>query len=264
MSEPARKLRVVFADDEPLGRATVRTLLERDPGVEVVAECKNGVEAVAAVRRERPDILILDIEMPGLSGLEVVEELEDDEPPVVVFATAYDHYAVHAFDVHAVDYLLKPFDDERFATALGRAKERASRENGATLRERLSDLLETLTERQAATARREPATTRLSIHREGRVDLIDTADLVWVEAQDQYVMLHTRRGDFLMRESMGKLEQTLDPARFLRTHRSAIVALDQVRTLERQSGGVGRVQLANGLWLPVSRSRMSTVRAHLG
>ncbi len=263
MTERESPLRIVLVDDEPLGRASLRSLLAKDPGVELVAECANGLEAVAAVRAERPDILFLDIQMPGMTGFEVVEELEEDDLPVVVFATAFDQYALDAFEVHAVDYLLKPFDDERFRVALERAKQRVERESAAALREQLSDLLSTVVAGKPAQEDSSKLSTKLSIHREGRVDLVDTEDLVWVEAADQYVMLHTVRGDFLMRESMGKLEVSLDPARFLRTHRSAIVALDQVCALERLGGGVGRVQLASGAWLPVSRSRMASVKARL-
>lgn len=263
MSDSPERIRVAFADDEPLGRATLRALLTEDGQVDIVAECKNGREVLEAVQRERPDVLFLDVQMPGLTGLEVAEELEEGDPPVIVFATAFDHYALNAFDLHAADYLLKPFDDERFRKALARAKERVSRETRESLRERLSELLSTLNDEQPQPQGSE-IVTRLSIHREGRVDVVQADELLWVEAADQYVMLHTSRGEFLMRESMGQLERSLDPEHFLRTHRSTIVAIDQVTALERQSGGVGRVQLLNGTWLPVSRSRMSRVRARVG
>lgn len=264
MSEASQPMKVVFADDEPLSRATMRKLLARDPNIKVVAECANGVEVVDAVRSERPDILILDIQMPGLTGFEVVEELEDEGPPVIVFATAYDQYALHAFEVHAVDYLLKPFDDERFEKAMERAKLRAERESRAVVGEQLSGLLETLNKDRTEQPSSEPALTRLTIHREGRVDVVNTEDLVWIESADQYVMLHTAQGEFLMREAMSNLERRLDPQRFLRIHRSAIVALDQVRSLERLGSGVGRVQLLSGLWLPVARSRMASLKTRLG
>ena len=263
MTDTPQRVRVAYADDEPLGRATLRALLEEDGGVEIVAECKNGHEALEAVRRERPDVLFLDIQMPGMTGLEVAEELEEEDPPVIVFATAFDHFALSAFDLHAADYLLKPFDDDRFRVALSRAKKRVELETGESLRGQLSDILSTLHEKHSP-AGADEVLTRLSIHREGRVDVVHAEELIWVEAADQYVMLHTERGDFLMRESMGKLERGLDPDRFLRTHRSAIVAVDQVRALERNPGGVGRVQLTSGTWLPVSRSRMSAVRARVG
>jgi two-component system, LytTR family, response regulator len=264
MTEPANRPRVIFADDEPLGRATLRSLLEQDGGVEIVAECANGLEALEAVRSERPDILILDIEMPGMTGFEVAQELEDEGPPVIVFATAFDEYAVGAFEVHAADYLLKPFDDERFAKALARAKQRVGGESPIAVRDQLSDLLSTLAANKPARSDSPEIVSRLTIHREGRVELVETDELIWVEAADQYVMLHTTRGNFLMRESMGKLEHILDPVRFQRTHRSTIVALDQVRVLERVGGGVGRVQITNGEWLPVSRSRMAGLKARLG
>ncbi|HIG11841.1 MAG: LytTR family DNA-binding domain-containing protein [bacterium] len=262
MAEAARRVRVIFADDEPLGRASLRSLLEADPEVEIVGECVNGVEALKAVRSERPELLFLDIQMPGLSGFEVAEELEED-PPVIIFATAFDQYALAAFEVNAVDYLLKPFDDERFRQALLRAKQRLASNSARTVGEELSGLLATLAAQRSAAADPQEIVTRLTIPREGRMDLVETVDLHWVEASDQYVMLHTAHGEFLMRESMGRLERILDPEAFQRTHRSTIVAVHQIRTLERLGGGVGRIQIADGTWLPVSRSRMASVRARL-
>jgi len=257
--------RVAFADDEPLGRAGVRALLERDPEVEIVAECANGMQVVEAVREHAPQILLLDVQMPGMTGFEVLDALDEAELPVVVFVTAYDRYAVAAFDRSAADYVLKPFDDERFERALARAKERAV---SASDDEKESDLSrvvesygETLGERQEAEG---GPVSRLSIHREGRIDVVETEDLLWVEAADQYVELHTRQGVQLMRESMSHLEEVLDPARFLRIHRSALVALSEVRSLERFPGGTGRVRLADGTQLPVSRSRYRGLKARLG
>ena len=215
MPEPDSRIRVILADDEPMGRASIKALLARDPDVVLIAECENGIEAVAAVRESRPDILFLDVQMPGMGGFEVVEELDDetggDGPPVVVFATAYDEYALEAFEVHAVDYLLKPFDDQRFEIALGRAKERVRTENSSGAGTGLSELLETINTPLTREAPEGGFASRLTIHREGRIDVVDTEDLIWVEAADQYVMLHTGDGEFLMRESMGKLERNPRP-----------------------------------------------------
>jgi two-component system LytT family response regulator len=256
-------LRVILADDEPLGRASVRTLLARDPEVELVAECANGMEVVEAVRTHAPQILLLDIQMPGMDGFEVLDALEAAELPVIVFITAFDRYAVEAFDRSAADYVLKPFDDERFERALARAKERAV----ADASERES-AVSRIVESYGATlpARQEEEggpVARLTIHREGRIDVVETEDLLWVEAADQYVELHTRQGVQLMRESMSHLERVLDPARFLRIHRSALVALTEVRSLERFPGGTGRVRLAGGTTLPVSRSRYRSLKERL-
>ena len=254
---------VAFADDEPMGRMSLRVLLEQDPQMQILAECANGMQVIAAVREHQPQILFLDIQMPGMTGFDVLNELEEDQLPVIVFATAFDRFAVQAFDKSAADYLLKPFDDERFARALERAKERV-RAGSATQPAPEIDVAteygNTIAEEQSAGG---GPTDRLQITREGHIDYVETKDLLWVEAADQYVMLHSVHGEFLMRDSMGHLERCLDPVRFRRIHRSAIVALSQVRALERQSGGTGRVQVTYKKWLPVSRSRYTALKALL-
>lgn len=237
-------LRVVIVDDEPMARSTLRRLLAADPEVELVAECAHGGEAVEAVSAHAPDVLFLDVQMPELDGFGVLAALPPEQIPTVVFTTAYDKYALAAFDVAAADYLLKPFDDARFAQALERAKARA-REGGAEQSESLR---------------------RLAIHHLGRVDLLDVESIDWIEAADQYVKLHTRSGSHLARLSMAHLEESLDVEHFVRVHRSALVAIDRVRRLERDSSGTGRVLLDDGkdTWLPVSRSRMAQMRKLLG
>jgi len=261
MVDEPRRLRVVVADDEPMARSTLRTLLGRDPELELVAECKNGEEALRCVREHAPDLLLLDVQMPGMNGFEVVERL-GDAVPAVIFVTAYDRYALQAFEVHAIDYLLKPFDDERFERAIERAKDEVRREEAVGMGRRLADLLSSVTARSAGAPGAKPL-ERLAIHREGRVDLVDVDDVVWIEAADQYVLIHTTEGSSLMRQSMARLEEQLDDGRFVRVHRSAIVALDRIRTLEKHGAG-GRVLLATGAWVPVSRSRLSVVRERLG
>ncbi len=255
---------VVLADDEPMGRMSLRVLLEKDPSVGILAECANGMQVIQAVREHTPQILFLDIQMPGMTGFDVLEELEDEENlPVIVFATAFDRFAVQAFDKSAADYLLKPFDDERFARALERAKQRVreqSTEVAAPEAGVASEYGNTIAEEQSAG---DGPMTRLQITREGHIAYVETKDLLWVEAADQYVMLHSVHGEFLMRDSMGHLERCLDPSRFKRIHRSAIVALPEVRALERQSGGTGRVQVTAEKWLPVSRSRYTALKALL-
>ena len=243
-TEHGAPFRVLIVDDEPMGRATLRELLSSADDFAVVGECRDGREALAAVRATGPDLLFLDVEMPGMGGFDLLAELAPRERPAVVFTTAYGEYALDAFEVEAIDYLLKPFDDERFEETLRRVRER-------------------LSQRTEARADPSPPADRITIHREGRIDLVDVASVEWIEAADQYVRLHTTDGEELMRESMSQLERRLDPERFLRVHRSAIVALDRVRRLESRGGGVGRLMLASGRWVPVSRSRFSLVRRRL-
>lgn len=260
-------LRVAIVDDEPMARASLRKLLAEDAEVELVAELANGDDALRALPELAPDLVFLDVEMPGKTGFEVVAALPGSSLPLIVFVTAYDQYALKAFEVHAVDYLLKPFDDDRFRTALERAKERLLQERVLDVGHELAGLLSAVNARAAGVpegAPREPLPTRLAIHREGRVDWVDTSELRWVEAADQYVMLHTASGEHLMRESMHELERRLDPLRFLRVHRSAIVALAHVRSFERQASGGGRLLLDRGEWLPVSRSRAAALMQRLG
>jgi len=238
----SKALTVVLADDEPLARSILRRLLQTDPELSLVAECAHGKAAVDAVREHRPDLLLLDVQMPGLDGFGVLSELDPEQVPAVVFVTAHDDYALAAFEVEAVDYLLKPFDDERFAKAMTRAKAKArdtDPENGVRLK-------------------------RLAVRHQGRIDLVELQQVRWIEAADQYVRLHTFEGNHLLRESMSHLEEQLDPAVFLRVHRSAIVAVRCLRTLQASGRGTGTVQLDDGTELPVARSRMAEVRAKLG
>ncbi len=262
-----QRLRVLVVDDEPLARATLLTLLARDAEVQVVGEAANGDAALSAIRQLHPDLVFLDIHMPGKDGLQVLEALDPDERPRVIFTTAYDRYAVRAFEVHALDYLLKPFDDERFARALARAKQDAGK-RAAPLLEELLQSVRGLGE--SALANIEPprgdveSQGRITIHREGRIDVVAVDTIAWIESADQYVRLHTDDGELLMRGSMTHMEETLDPEQFLRVHRSAIVRLDRVRRLESQGKGIGRLLLVDGTWIPVARARMSRVRQALG
>lgn len=249
------ELTVLVVDDEPVARATIRGLVGADAALRLVGECGDGRSALEAIVRERPDILFLDVEMPEMTGLEVLAALPEGERPIVVFTTAYDHFATKAFDENATDYLLKPFSDERFARALERAKEGV----------RLARLVRSgavPSEPDAATSgeRRD----RLTIHREGRLIVVHTSEIEWIQSADQYVRLHTDTGEHLMRASMSELERLLEPERFTRVHRSAIVAIDRVRRLETRGGGTGRVLLEGGEWVPVSRSQVPRVRRLLG
>jgi len=248
---PAR-LRVLCADDEPLARETLRALVEAEAGLELVALCTDGDTALAAARALLPDLLVLDVRMPGRSGIEVVEGLAETERPLVVFATAYDDHAVAAFDLHAVDYLLKPFDDARFRMALARARERLAHEGPEAGRERLDRFV------------RSRRSEVLAIPRDGRVDYVPHTDVVWVEAADQYVELHLVGGRReLLRASMAQLEKVLGEDTFLRVHRSALVALARVRRIETFATGTGELVLDDGTVVPVARTRLAVAKRRL-
>tara|TARA_R110002072_G_scaffold303021_2_gene491430 strand:+ start:1950 stop:2675 length:726 start_codon:yes stop_codon:yes gene_type:complete len=238
----ATPLRVLIADDEPIARATIEALVREDADLDVVHVCPDGSSALAALRKGGVDLALLDIEMPGLTGLDVIQELGDAAPPAVIFATAYDHFAVQAFEVRAVDYVLKPYDDERLRAALVRAKTRLAERHAA---DRMGD-------------------GKITIHKEGRVEVVDIRNLLWVEAADQYVRLHTTEGETLMRAAMSKLEEALPQQRFVRVHRSAIVDMDRVQGLESSVGGGAMLTLEGGQRAPVSRSRVADVRKRLG
>jgi two-component system LytT family response regulator len=233
---------VVIADDEPLARKTIRLLARRDPDVTIVAECRNGAEAIDAVHEHKPDVLFLDVQMPGLDGFDVLELLGEDAP-AIVFVTAYDQYAIRAFDVHAIDYLLKPFTDERFDKALARARQlvRQGGEGRANLA--------TLTAAHRATAK------RFMVRSAGRVVFLKADEIDWIEAADYYARLHVGTSSYLIRESMNDLEIALDPEAFVRIHRSAIVNLDRVREMRPLIRGELVVVLDDGTQLRMSRSR---------
>lgn len=253
-------LRVLIVDDEPLARASLRSLLEPEPDVHLVGECRNGKEALEALLAGGVDLVFLDVQMPGLTGFDVLETLPAARRPLVVFVTAYEEFALRAFEVHAIDYLVKPFDDERFARALARARELFARGAGSVREEQRAD------RRPAAPAgdgQSGPHLERITISREGSIEVLPVEELVWIEAADQYVNLHSLRGEHLMRESMAHFEEALDPARFLRVHRSAIVRLSAVRRLESLPGSGGRAHLEDGSQVPVSRSRLPVLRRRL-
>jgi two-component system, LytTR family, response regulator len=252
MGEPTH-IRTLVVDDEPLAREGLRLLLASDPDVEVVGEATSGRDALGAVRRLRPDLVFLDVQMPEMNGFDVLAALQaagETNLPAVIFVTAYDRYALRAFEVHALDYLLKPFDDERFADALERAKRHLRLTHVSSLSERLLSLLETY---RGPDGTREYM-TRLSIKDAGRVLFLDVAEVDWIEAADYYVQLHVGGKSYLHRESMQRLEERLDPGRFLRIHRSAIVNRQRVKEL-RHKGRELHCVLASGVSLKVARSQ---------
>ncbi|HYH81379.1 MAG TPA: LytTR family DNA-binding domain-containing protein [Longimicrobium sp.] len=259
MSEP---MRVLVADDEPLARRRVlRLLREHDDEVDVVAVCETGSQAVDAIRETRPDLVFLDVQMPGMDGFEVLERLEG-ELPAVIFVTAHDGYALRAFEVHALDYLLKPFDADRFHRALehGRAQVEHRAEEGGN---RLAKLLEQLARERMGTGfggdpAPAPAAPRryldwVMVKVRDKVEFLRTADIDWVEAEGNYVRLHVAKKGYLVREKIGALEERLDPDRFLRVHRSTLVQLDRIAELHPMAAGDGILILRDGRELKLSR-----------
>jgi two-component system LytT family response regulator len=247
-------LRVVVVDDEPIARRRVRRLLGGIGGVEVVGEAGDGEAAVARVVSMRPDLILLDVEMPGPDGLEVARRLLPIRP-VVVFLTAHERYAVQAFEVHAVGYLLKPVSRERLATVIDRARIDAAR--GAVADDGLAAALDEL-------ARHRAAIRRLPVRTHGRVELVDEEAIDWIEAADNYSVLHCGRRAHLIRDTLARLDRTLDPARFLRIHRSAIVHLDRIDRLEPAGRGDYRVVLRDGSRLSLSRTHRDRLERVLG
>jgi two-component system LytT family response regulator len=237
-------IRALIVDDEPLARRGIRVRLERASDVEIVGECANGPEAVAAIRDRSPDLVFLDVQMPGLDGFGVVEQVGVDRMPPVVFVTAYDAHALKAFDVHALDYLLKPIDDDRFDVAVDRARRRVY-ERAATGRATAG--------RQLTAALAELRDRRILIKDRGRVVIVNEADVDWIEAEGDYVRVHTGGRGHLLRETMSAMADRLDPTRFARIHRSTIVNVSRIRELRPHPNREYTVVLRDGTQLKLSR-----------
>jgi two-component system LytT family response regulator len=251
------KIRTLIVDDEPLARQRLRKLLEADADIAIAGECADGREALAALRELRPDLVFLDVQMPGMDGFGVLQGLGGAVTPVVIFVTAHDRYALKAFEVHALDYLLKPFDKARFAAALGRAKAQIGQGSAAALNERLHALLQTVEQRRGGPE-------RLMVKSAGRIFFVRIADVDWIEAAGNYVRLHVGEEDHLLRESLTALEKMLDPARFVRIHRSTIVNLERIRELQPAFHGDYVIILSSGAELPLARSCRHKLEEALG
>lgn len=253
-------IRTIIVDDEPLAREKLRGYLESESDIEIVTEAGDGRSAVEAIENEKPDLVFLDVQMPELDGFQVIESLEVDPMPKVVFTTAYDQYAVKAFEVHAVDYLLKPFDRERFAEAMEKVRASVDATAGAldSMRDRLEALL------QEVERERHPYRDRLVIKAAGRVVLLETEDIDWVDAAGNYVRLNAGEENHLLRETMNRLEERLDPKRFLRIHRSTIVNIERIKELQQQFHGDYLVVLKTGQRLTLSRSYRDRLQEILG
>ena len=256
MSESAR-IRVLIVDDEPLARERISDLLATDPQIDIVGQCSNGREAVRAVQKLSPDLLLLDIEMPEKDGFAVLEAISPDKMPAVIFVTAYDQYAVRAFEVYALDYLLKPFDRERFERALERAKAQVLGERNGDLSLRILAALDEIKTRQVYLE-------RLVIKTNGHVFFLKTDEIDWIEAEGNYVRLHTSKESYLLRDTISALEAQLDPKKFLRVHRSAIVNIDRVQEMQPWFHGEYRIILRGGSQLTLSRSYREKLHELLG
>jgi two-component system LytT family response regulator len=250
MAAMSASFKVLIIDDEPLARDGIAALLAHDADVEVVGQ-GSGVDAVALIARLRPDILFLDIQMPEIDGFAVLEMVGADAVPAIVFATAFDRYALRAFEVHALDYLLKPFTDARFASALGRAKQQVEDRRHGVVDARVVELLR---------AQQSPR-TRFLVPARGKTVVVDTATIDWIEAADYYVSLHCGSQSHLLRETMDVIERQLDPQQFFRVHRSAIVNLSRVREIHPLFRGDCELHLADGVKVRLSRKRRSDFEA---
>jgi two-component system LytT family response regulator len=253
----ATRIRALVIDDEPLARDMIREMLASDSDVEVVGECANGREAIEAIKSLAPDLIFLDIQMPEIGGFEVLESLEGRSSPYVIFATAYDQYAVRAFEVHAFDYLLKPFDQERFDAAWQRAKQQIKHDRTG---ERDRHILALLEELKSGPRYLE----RLVVKTGGRVFFLDVDDIQCIEAEGNYVRVHDKAKHYLLRETISGLEEQLNPKEFLRIHRSAIVKIDKIKELQPWFHGEYRIILENGKQLTLSRNYRANLQDAVG
>jgi two-component system LytT family response regulator len=263
-------IRVLIIDDEALGRLRVRDLVRDEQGVEVVGEAADGDAAVKAIRELEPDLVFLDVQMPKKSGLDVVKEIGAERMPMTIFVTAYDRYALEAFDVAAVDYLVKPFDDDRFEQAFRRARRSLALEGVDRTRSQLLAML-----REVEFGPRKPSPKpgaspsgtyleRIAVEMHGQVKPIPVAQIDYISAAGPYAELHVGDRRYVIREAMQTLEDRLDPNRFMRVHRSVIVRLDLVEALHRGGGGDYELQMKGGVRLRVSRSRREGLERWLG
>lgn len=250
------KLRAVIADDEPLARKGLGKLLRDGHGIDVVAECEDGIQAVARIQDLKPDLAFLDITMPGLDGFGVIDAVGVEKMPVTIFVTAYDLHAMRAFEVHAIDYLLKPVTAGRLRVAVERAGALLKAAERDALAERVGALLRSM---RPAGGRLE----RFVIRSVGRVDIVPVGEVDWIEADGDYVKLHTPRKIHLHRERMSALERVLDPAEFIRIHRSTIVRIGRIRELRPLVNGDHAVVLRDGVQLSLSRTLRERVFAAL-
>ncbi len=240
-------IRALIADDEALARKFVRRMLKDDHEVEIVGECSNGKEAVAMIRKQKPDVVFLDVQMPEMDGFAVLESLGVDQLPEIIFTTAYEQYAIRAFELHALDYLLKPFDQARFKDAIKHAKERLRSQRQKDGRLQMSVLLESIKNKPQHL-------DRLVIKAGGRITFLSTDEINWIEADDKYVHLHTAKISPMVRQTLSAMETQLDPRKFRRIHRSVIVNVERIRELQPLFSGEYSILLEDGTKLTLSRN----------
>lgn len=250
------KIRTLVVDDEALGRKRLRKLLESETEYELIGECCDGQEAVAAINTFTPDLLFLDVQMPELNGFEVLTQIDRARLPVIIFVTAYDQYALKAFEAQAIDYLLKPFDDERFYQSLHRARAYMEGQHSSQINARLESLI-------GGMSLRPKPITRMAVKTGGRIVFIKTSEIDWIEAVGNYLNVHIGTEAHMLRGRISELEKRLDPTQFFRTHRSTIVNLDRVKEFQTLFKGDGVAILKNGTRVPVSRSCSQRLQALL-
>lgn len=258
-----RPLRVMIVDDEALAREHIADRLAAEENVEVVGTAEDGDEAVEAIRRLQPDLVFLDVQMPGLTGVEVVETIGAANMPATIFTTAFDQYALKAFEVAAVDYLVKPFDDDRFSEAFRRARRSVELQDVERMTRRLFSLLDPQPLAPEA-LQKSPWLQRIPVEMRGQMRVVPVEKIDYITASGPYAELHVGQRTFAVRERMQDLEERLDPAAFMRVHRSVIVHLDRIDVLLRSSGGDYAVRLKDGTELSVSRTKRDALEARLG
>jgi len=252
------KIRTLIVDDEPIARRNLRALLSGCADVELIGECGSGAEAVKFIKADPPDLLFLDVQMPEINGFEVLKRIDCGRIPSVIFVTAYDQYALKAFEVQALDYLLKPFDDERFVLALDRARDQIEQRAAAGLKQRLLELLDGATE-PALVSLKSEYEDKFLIKSASHIFFVKAGEIDWIEAADYYVCLHVGTQSHLLRATMSEMENKLDPDLFCRIHRSTIVNLDRIAEVQSRPGGEYAVLLASGTALRLSRGRKEQI-----
>jgi two-component system, LytTR family, response regulator len=252
------KIKALIADDEPLARERLSFLLSGQEEVEVAGECRNGKEVIAALKKSRFDVLFLDIQMPGRSGFEVIEQIGPAQMPVTVFVTAHNEYAVQAFEVHALDYLTKPVEPERLQATLVRVRERIASQAALMTHEQMKSVLSSL---ENSGVPRQDFPRRLLVHNGAKDSFVNVNEIDWIEAADYYACLHVGTKSFMLRETIKELSNTLDSAKFVRIHRSIIVNVEQVSEIFREGQSEGSVVLKNGQRLRMSKAGWQSLLA---
>ena len=254
-----KSITTLIVDDEPLARDYIRRLLKDDDQIEIVGEAGNGRDAARLINEQKPELVFLDVQMPEMDGFTVLNNLEPDILPTVIFTTAYEAYAIRAFEIHALDYLLKPFDDHRFAQAVQHTKERLSRRQSEkpAESEQIKELLENINDTPQYLE-------RFLIKSNGRIVFLKTKEIDWIKSDDKYVYLHFGKSSHLVRQSLSQMKTQLDPKLFVQIHRSAIVNIERIKELQPMFNGEYNILLENGAEVPLSRNYKSKLFDLLG